>query len=183
MPEYRRIWIEGGTFFFTLVTYQRRPFLTEPLSRELLHAAWENVNRRFPFTTQAICLLPDHLHCIWSLPENDRNYALRWGEIKKIFTKTWHKQIGKTWPDEFSRLKRGEGAIWQRRFWEHAIRDEQDYENHLNYIHYNPVKHRLVKSPKDWPWSSFHRYVQQGFYDRDWGADVAEEYRGINLGE
>lgn len=183
MPEYRRVYLEGGTFFFTLVTYQRRPFLTEPISRELLHAAWKQVVQRYPFTTQAVCLLPDHLHCIWTLPQNDNNYSLRWGEIKKIFTKTWHKQIGKTWPDEISRLKRGEGAIWQRRFWEHAIRDTQDYQNHLHYIHYNPVKHGLVKSPRDWPWSSFHRYVQLEFYDRDWGADGTEGFIRLNGGE
>ena len=132
MLEYRRSWFEGGTFFFTLVTYQRGRLLIDKRSRDILHAAWEDVNQRYPFSTNSICLMPDHLHCIWTLPENDRNYSLRWGEIKKIFTKTWHKQIGETWPDEPSRQKRGEGAIWQRRFWEHTIRDEEDYERHMD---------------------------------------------------
>lgn len=169
MPQYRRSKIEGGTYFFTVVTYHRRPFLTTDEARAALHFAWLNVEQRYPFTTNAICLLPDHLHCIWTLPEGDSNYSLRWGEIKKIFSKMYLPHVKANELLSESRLKRGEAAVWQRRFWEHTIRDLHDFNRHLDYIHYNPVKHGLVHSVSDWPWSSFHRYVQLGFYDRSWG--------------
>ena len=179
MPEYRRSIIPGGTFFFTVVTYHRLPILTTPKSREILHSAWENVKDRFPFTTDAICLMPDHLHCIWTLPEGGANYSLRWGEIKKLFTKAYLKQVGPGKQRNESRQKRGEAAIWQRRFWEHTIRDLDGYNRHMDYIHYNPVKHGLVKNVIDWPWSSFHRFVKAGYYESRWGSDSGKMNLGI----
>ena len=170
MPEYRRSKIEGGTYFFTVVSHNRLPIFTTPRSRNLLHAAWQDVKKRFPFTDDAICLLPEHIHCIWTLPEGDSNYSLRWREIKRLFTKSYLTESGPGEQRSQSRIKRREAAIWQRRFWEHAIRDQDDFNLHLDYIHYNPVKHGLVSNPKDWQWSSFLRYVRIGTYEIDWGT-------------
>ena len=145
MPQYRRSNLAGGTFFFTVVTFNRKPILINEASRHLLHDAWVDTKKRFPFKTEALCLLPDHIHFIWSLPENDTNYSVRIKEIKRLFTKSYLVLIG---PGEFrneSHKKQGEAAIWQRRFWEHTIRDQEDYQNHLDYIHFNPVKHGLVE--------------------------------------
>ncbi|PKN96167.1 MAG: transposase [Chloroflexi bacterium HGW-Chloroflexi-5] len=172
MPEYRRFRVEGGIYFFTVVTYHRRPILIEPIARKLLRNAWEDTQRRFPFETIAICLLPDHFHCIWKLPERDSNYAIRWKEIKYRFTVGYLKEIGPGEERNKSRQKRQEAAIWQRRYWEHTIDSEEDFENHFDYIHYNPLKHGLVKKAVDWEWSSFHRYVKEGIYDANWvGGD------------
>ena len=162
MPEYRRSWVEGGTFFFTVVTYHRQPILTTIEGRKLLRSAWENVRERFPFTIDAVCLLPDHIHCIWVLPDGDANYSIRWKEIKRLFTRSYLDQVGPGEIRNASRLSRGEAAIWQRRFWEHTIRDEEDLNRHRDTIHYNPVKHGLVKRVSAWRWSSFHRYVRIG---------------------
>lgn len=169
MPEYRRSHVKGGTFFFTLVTYLRKSILIEPQSIAILHTVWEDVQTKHPFHTDAIYLLPDHIHCIWTLPEDDADYSLRWKEIKRIFTHRYVYQTGPKITPTDSRQKRLESTIWQRRFWEHTIRDEKDLENHLNYIHYNPVKHGLVTKPVDWEWSSFRYFVKGGAYDKDWG--------------
>lgn len=168
MPEYRRFKVSGGYYFFTVVTYQRLPILTGDSSRTLLHNAWQDTQIRFPFETIAICLLPDHLHCIWKLPENDANYSVRWKEIKRLFTKGYLQEIGPGGVRNESRQKRGEAAIWQRRFWEHTLSDEIDLETHIDYIHYNPIKHGYVKKAADWPWSSFKRFVGKGIYDLEW---------------
>jgi len=180
MPEYRRSFIPGGTYFFTLVTYHRAPILTSSASRYFLREAWLNVQDRYHFTTLAVCLLPDHLHSIWTLPEGDQDYSLRWREIKRIFTLRYLESMGPDEPRNASRLKRGEAAIWQRRFWEHTIRDEADLNRHIDYIHYNPVKHGLVGRACDWPWSSFSRYVQSRRYEPDWGQ--AGDPISVNFG-
>ena len=172
MPDYRRAKLAGGTFFFTVVTFNRLPILTGEMARKLLHDAWVDTRDRFPFQTEAVVLLPDHLHTIWTLPEGDANFSVRWKEIKRLFTKGYLQQIGPGEHRNESRQKRGEAAVWQRRFWEHTLRDETDLNRHLDYIHYNPVKHGLVKKAVDWPWSSFHRYVQMGFYTLDWGEEM-----------
>jgi putative transposase len=151
MPNYRRSREEGSIYFFTVVTYQRLPLFTDTVSRKILHVAWSDTQQRFPFETMAICLLPDHLHCLWRLPEGDANFPIRWKEIKRLFTKGYVKDIGPGEVRNESRQKRHEAAIWQRRFWEHTIFDENDFEFHLDYIHYNPIKHGYVKCAKDWP--------------------------------
>ena len=173
MPNYRRLKIAGGIYAFTVVTYQRLPIFAEKEAREILRDAWDDVGKRFPFTTDAICVLPDHVHCMWSLPEGDANYSVRWKEIKRVFSKVYQRQVRLMDSDNESRMVRKEAGIWQRRFWEHAIRDEVDLYHHFDYIHFNPVKHGYVKNVRDWPWSSFHRFVQLGLYDKDWGSDVS----------
>ena len=170
MPEYRRSLVEGGAYFFTVVTYHRQPILANETARNILHQAWKTVNDRLPFETIAVCLLPEHIHCIWRLPEGDANYAVRWKEIKTRFTRRYLKEVGPGSERNASRQKRGEAAIWQRRFWEHTIESEDDLEAHLDYIHYNPVKHGLVDRAFDWPYSSFGRYVKEGIYARDWAG-------------
>jgi len=142
-----------------------------------------DVRKRFPFTTDAVCLLPEHIHCIWTLPDRDINYSVRWKEIKRLFTKSYLDQIGPGDIRSESRVRRGEAAIWQRRFWEHTIRDQTDLCRHLDYIHYNPVKHELVQTVSDWPWSSFHRYVKMGYYETNWGEAVRQEVKDMVCGE
>ena len=166
--EYRRVTIKGSTYFFTVVTYNRRPFLSHPANIELLRQAFRYTMQRHPMKIDAVVLLPDHLHSIWTLPEDDRNYSLRWRLIKGYFSR--YCQDADYDITSTSRQSKQERAFWQRRFWEHLIRDTQDFVNHIEYIHYNPVKHGLVAAPKDWEYSSFHRYVRDGLYDKMWGA-------------
>ncbi len=165
--QYRRAKIEGATYFFTVVTHNRRRFLTQPENIDLLRESFRYVMAKSPFTIDAISILPDHLHCIWTLPEGDADFSSRWRSIKSYFSRKCDVQYQGQISE--SRQKKQEKAIWQRRFWEHLIRDEEDYINHVDYIHYNPVRHGLVKAVKDWQYSSFHRYVKQGIYDENWG--------------
>lgn len=167
MSWYRRANFPGGLYFFTVITHQRRPFLTDPLARNCLRYAWRRVAHDHPFELIAVCLLPDHLHCIWRLPPDDNDFSTRWSRIKAHFTRQYLQRGGREGIRNPSRQKRTEAAIWQRRFWEHQIRDEQDLQRHLDYIHYNPVKHALVTEAQDWPWSTYHRFVKQGIYQPD----------------
>lgn len=166
--QYRRKKIAGGTYFFTVVTHNRRQFLCEPENIELLRNAFRSVMQRHPFTLDAIVILPEHLHCIWTLPDGEDNFSTRWRLIKDHFSRKCSPQY---WGESStSRQKKQEKAIWQRRFWEHHIQDEDDYIHHVEYIHYNPVKHGLVQYAKEWEYSSFERYVRSGIYNLDWGA-------------
>ena len=166
--QYRRAKTPGASYFFTIVTHNRRPLLCEPENINLLREAFRYVMKKHPIKIDAIVILPDHLHCIWTLPENDADFSTRWRLIKSYFSRQCHDYYqGKM---NQSRQQKREKAIWQRRFWEHQIRDDRDFINHVEYIHYNPVKHELVKSPKDWQYSSFSRYVESGVYDAMWGA-------------
>jgi putative transposase len=172
MPQYTRAVYRGGTYFFTLVTFERRPFLTTPLARRCLRSAWREAAGKWPFYLHALCLLPDHLHCILTLPEQDSNYSLRWRRMKGIFTRLYRREENiEEIPQSLSRVKRGEMPVWQRRFWEHVIRDDEDLRRHVEYIHYNPVKHGYAKHAVDYPWSTFRRYVQKGLYACDWGGN------------
>ena len=153
MPEYRRVFLKGGIFFITIVTYNRIPLFLNSKARRFLHKAWVDVAGRFPFTTDAICLLPDHIHVLMRLPDGDEDYPMRIREIKRLFTKDYLGDIGPGAPRNESRQKKNEAAIWQRRYWEHVIRDENDLRHHMDYIHYNPVKHGLVHSVVEWQWS------------------------------
>jgi putative transposase len=135
-----------------------------------LHEAWRTARERYPFTTQALCLLPDHLHCIWSLPDDDDDYSTRWGFIKGVFSRRYVEFGGADGHRSESRRKRGEAGLWQRRFWEHRIRDPGDFRRHVDYIHFNPVRHGYVSSAREWPWSTLHRHVRAGFYDPEWGT-------------
>jgi putative transposase len=128
------------------------------------------VRAKSPFRTLAIVVLPDHLHCVWSLPRDDSDFSGRWRWIKGAFTEHWLSAGGTEAATSVSRIRRGEHGVWQRRFWEHQIQDEVDLERHVDYIHYNPVKHGYVARPSDWPWSSFSRHVRLGQYAADWGS-------------
>jgi putative transposase len=166
--QYRRVKVKGGTYFFTLVTHNRQPFLTQPENIALLRKAFHYVMQKHPFTIDAIVILPEHLHCIWTLPSSDADYSLRWRLIKSYFSRKCDlKYQGER---SISRQKKQEKAIWQRRYWEHLIKDEQDFINHVDYIHYNPVRHGLVTMAKDWQYSSFDRYVEKGIYEKNWGV-------------
>jgi len=176
--KYRRAKVKGGTYFFTVVTHKRVKIFAQSDTVELLRQAFRKVKERHPFKIDAFVLLPDHLHCIWTLPQGDADFSTRWRLIKSDFS----RQIGLVgWVERrnptntttsASRLRKNEKSIWQRRFWEHLIRNDEDLKKHVEYIHYNPVKHGLTKTPGDWDYSSFHRYVEKGIYDIRWGAGV-----------
>jgi len=171
MTDYRRATVEGGCYFFTVVTYDRREFLTEPLARSCLRDAWKQARQQSPFEVVAVCSLPDHLHCVWRLPEDDCDFSLRWARIKAVFTRQYLAGGGAELTQGRSRTGKRERGIWQRRFWEHRIRDATDLRHHIDYIHYNPVKHGLVTQVEDWPWSSYHRFARTGDYpDQYWQA-------------
>jgi putative transposase len=175
MKEYRRWYVAGGTYFFTVVTHLRRRFLVEESSRSILHDVFVEARLRWPFEIPAIVLLPEHLHAIWTLPRADDDYPTRWAWIKKEFTKRWLESGGFDGPISVQRRKRKRRGVWRVRFWEHTIDSEHDFDRHFDYIHYNPVKHGHVDSPRDWPWSSFHRWVKAGVYNADWGRKNAGE--------
>jgi putative transposase len=183
MPEYRRVYIEGGTYFITMVTFDRQPIFNGSNARIILRHAWNNVSRRLPFITVAFCLLPDHLHTIMTLPEGDANYSMRIREIKRIFTRFYLAENPCQSPRSTSRNRKHEATVWQRRFWEHTILDEEDLNHHIDYIHFNPVKHGLVKNVSDWEWSSFHRYVKMGYFDVNWGSDYSISNDPSNYGD
>ena len=166
MPNYRRAWIPGGTYFFTVNLLQR--YNNNLLVKNINHfrQVLRSVKNRHPFKIHAWVVLPDHMHCVIELPEGDIDYATRWRLIKMEFSKA----IPNTERRSEVRMRRGERGIWQRRYWEHAIRDENDYRAHVDYVHINPLKHGLVKAVKDWPYSTFHRMVEKGFYPYDWAG-------------
>ena len=152
MSNYRRTNILGGTYFFTVVTHDRAPIFINEWRVEVMRQAFRKVMAVHPFQIDAIVVLPEHLHCIWRMPDGDADYSSRWREIKKAAS----RQIDTTTNN------RNERMVWQRRFWEHAIRDEADWRKHMDYIHYNPVKHGLVNRPGEWRWSSFGNAVRNG---------------------
>jgi putative transposase len=172
MSNYRRARATGGTYFFTVVAGEQRKILTALESREALRNAINVVKRQYPFTVEAWVLLPEHLHCIWTLPEGDRDYSKRWGLIKAGFSKQTRNALHHNARLTASKQKHRETSVWQRRFLEHSISDEEDFRRHMDYVHYNPVKHGLVNHVKDWPYSTFHRYAAKGVYPEDWGNDV-----------
>jgi putative transposase len=175
MPNYKRRY-GGDAYFFTIVTWHRLAIFNNDKARECHRQAWKIVEERHPFTTLTVCLLPDHIHAIWTLPESDDNYSIRWKEIKRQFTLRYFSESESEYAITESRRKRGEAGIWQRRFGEHTITNSDDLSMHIDYIHFNPVKHGLVKSAREWRWSSFHRYVANGHYDENWGKAI--EYWG-----
>jgi putative transposase len=174
MPRYIRAHVPGGTFFFTVALLERRQrLLTEYIAD--LRNAFASVRAQRPFTIDAAVILPDHLHCIWTLPDGDTNFSGRWHAIKSKFSRSLPK--GESLSAQ--RIAKGERGVWQRRFWEHAIRDEGDFGRHMDYVHYNPVKHGHARRVADWPFSTFHRCVECGLYAPDWGA--ADMVRAMNL--
>jgi len=170
MSDYRRYHVPGGTYFFTLVTFGRAPLFDSAVARQLLGSAMRRGQWRQHASTLAIVLLPDHLHCLWALPPGDADYSGRWKWIKAEFTRQWLTIGGAERALPRSRASERRRGVWQRRFWEHTIRDEDDLARHADYIHYNPVRHGLVSSPRQWPWSSFYRWASLGHYAPDWGS-------------
>ena len=170
MANYRRCYVPGGSFFFTVVTERRAAILANDWARDGLRAAFRDCRQRWPFRVDALVMLPDHLHAIWTLPPDDADYSKRWGAIKKHFTQSWLAAGGNEQPLTDSRHRYRRRGIWQRRFWEQAIRDQRDFECHCDYLHDNPVKHGHVTRVADWPYSSFHRFVANGTYPSDWAG-------------
>ena len=170
MATYRRIWLPGASYFFTINLAERNSrTLTERI--ELLRTAFRYSRSRHPFTIDAIVVLPDHLHTIFSLPEGDADYATRIRLIKTVFSRNLPKFENRS----ASRLSKRERGIWQRRYYEHTLRDDQDYARHVDYIHFNPVKHGHVDRVRDWPYSSFHRFVRQRIYPIDWAGGLEDD--------
>jgi putative transposase len=169
MSRYRRAKIDGGALFFTVTLADRsRDLLVQHVDR--LRESYASVQASYPFETIAICVLPDHLHAIWSLPPGDSDFPLRWSLTKSGFSRGIPGDPRRT----KSKIAKREKGIWQRRYWEHAIRNESDLDGHIDYIHFNPVKHGHVTRVVDWPHSSFHRYVERGLLVSDWGGDMTE---------
>ena len=176
MTNYRRNFRPGGSYFFTLNLADRRlGLLIEHL--HLLRAAFRQTRLRHPFTVEAAVILPDHLHAIWTLPEDDADFARRWRLIKSAFS----RGLPTGEPISASRAGRNERGIWQRRYWEHTLRDEDDFARHLDYIHFNPVKHGHTARVQDWPHSSFRRWVRLRVYSIDWAGDRRDS--GAGFGE
>lgn len=168
MPTFRRAFSPGGTYFFTLVTENRAPILCDDLSRKLLHNAIATCATRGPFTLDAIVLLPDHLHILMTLPHNDTDFSTRISAIKANFTHNFLASGGSEQSRDATRIRKRRRGVWQRWFWEHLIRDQEDLNRHLDYIHYNPVKHGLASCPHAWPHSTFGRFVKDDCYTEDW---------------
>lgn len=171
MTEYRRNFVKGGSYFFTVTLADRgQRLLVDHIIT--LRDAFRQVKAEYPFGLDAVVIMPEHLHCIWTLPAGDADYPDRWRRIKAAFSRRL--------PDcnfrSASKIAKGERGVWQRRYWEHTLRDEEDWQRHMDYIHYNPVKHKHVKQVSDWPHSTFHHYVEIGVYPEDWaGSGVTND--------
>jgi putative transposase len=169
MPNYRRARVPGATYFFTVALAERGGrLLVENIA--LLRDALRATRCDHPFRIDAMVVLPDHLHAVWTLPPGDAGFPTRWRLIKSRFSLA----VPRGERIRPSRAMKGERGIWQRRYWEHLIRDGTDLRNHVDYCHFNPVKHGLVARVGDWPYSTFHRYVRAGMYPWEWAADVSE---------
>ena len=175
MTEYRRFYIPKAMWFFTVNLAERRNNRLLVENIELLRDAFRYVKQRKQFEINAIVIMPDHLHCIWTLPENDGDYSVRWNLLKGYFS----RKIPNSERISESRQKRRERGLWQRRFCAHLIEDQDDLNRHIDYIHWNPVKHNHAKNVIDWPYSSFHRYLKQGIYTHDWGNHEKYDLKGI----
>ena len=173
MTNYRRSRVAGATYFFTVNLAERsQSLLIEHVAS--LRTAFRNVRVGHPFAVDAIVVLPDYLHAVWTLLPDDSDFALRWRLVKSTFS----RGLPHTERRSASRQAKHERGIWQRRYWEHLIRDDADFSRHVDYIHMNPVKHGLVNRVADWPHSSFHRYVNAGILPIDWAGDTAFEEVG-----
>lgn len=180
MAIYRRFHTAGATWFFTLTAEGRRPLLVGPDSMHWIRRAAAEVRGRYPFELIAWVVLPDHLHALVNLPDSDCDYAKRISIFKRIVSKRLASRT--TAPLCNSMRTRRENGVWQRRFWEHMVRNQVDLQRHLDYIHFNPVRHGLAGNATGWPHSSIHRYVESGMVAKDWAAKVGDE-RERSFGE
>ena len=181
MSDFRRLFIPSGTYFFTLKSENNAPIFNEPQSIDWLNDAIDETQTEFPFEVHAEVILPDHLHMIWSLPTSDVDYPIRWNKLKSGFTQRYLAASKTEQPRPPSRIRVRRRGVWQRRYWEHTIKDETDFERHFDYIHWNPVKHGYATAPRDWPHSSFHRWVEKGVYDINWGHGLEQSHRHLRL--
>ncbi len=170
MPRYRRARGTGGTYFFTVVSFRRQAILCDAAVREALREGIDKTRQHYPFEINAWVLLPDHLHCLWTLPEGDANFSARWAKIKRHVSLVCGEDYKRVEHLSDSRKKHRDSSLWQRRFWEHKIRDQDDFNRHVDYIHHNPVKHGLCEQAIQWPYSTLHRYVREGKCLVDWAA-------------
>ncbi|NOQ63446.1 MAG: transposase [Methyloprofundus sp.] len=168
--QYRRFYQPGARYFFTVVTANRKPLLIENINR--LRVAFKTCKERYPFEIDAIVVLPDHLHTLWRLPEGDADFSKRWMVIKRQFSSGLPRE-----DTSASKIKKREKGIWQRRFWEHCIRNEDEWRRYMDYIHFNPVKHGYVNNPADWKHSSFAKAVEQGWYAPN--VVIKDDFDGI----
>jgi putative transposase len=176
MSYYRRSQTPGATYFFTVNTYRRQRILTHPDVMDALRTALRGVRLQHPFKIDAMVVFPDHLHAIWTLPPGDAHFAIRWSIIKRKISQAARHLVGQT--QSASRERRREIDFWQRRYWEHQIRDDADFDRHVNYVHFNPVKHGHVNRVRDWPYSTFHRYVRLEMCSSDWAGGGVDEAGG-----
>jgi len=167
VPKYRRNY-DGDCFFFTVVTRERMDVFDRAENRRFLSDAIDAARQRWPWEMTAIVLLPDHIHMLWRMKLSDTNYSRRISHIKRLFTRAYLAAGGKEMDVPEGQERKRHRGVWQRKFWEHTIRDARDFQMHMDYIHVNPVKHGFVERPADWPWSSFHRYVREEWYEPDW---------------
>jgi putative transposase len=174
VPEYRRAHLPGSTVFLTLITYRRDKLFSVPTNITRLRAVCSLTISERPFIIDAAVILPEHIHFLWTLPPDDSDYSYRVGRIKVLFTRALRGVNNLPENVSESRRKHRESDVWQRRFYEHTIRDEVDLRKHLDYLHFNPVKHGLVKCVHDWEYSSFHRGIRRGEYDRQWGCQCGD---------
>jgi putative transposase len=170
MPNYRRLYVPGGTVFLTVVTHERRPLFEDPNNMVRLRKAAQTVMDEMPFDFEAAVILHDHFHVLWTLPERDTDYSKRIGRLKVEFTQLLHGCNALPVDVSASRHKHRESNVWQRRFMEHTIKVEQDFADHLHYIHYNAVKHGYVTCPHAWPYSSFEKWIARGVYTQKWAC-------------
>ncbi len=175
MSHYRRARTPGGSFFFTVVTERRQKILTNADVRCALREGIQQVRQTLPFNIDGWVLLPDHMHCIWTLPADDADFSTRWRMVKRHVTVACGKHYFRPELMTARRTEKQCGTLWQPRYWEHCLREDEDVRAHLDYLHWNPVKHGLVEHVAEWPWSSFHRYAASGVYSRDWGGSVAND--------
>ena len=173
MPNYRRNRVMGGTYFFTANLLDRQSDLLVRYIDSLREAV-RNVREKHPFYIDAWVVLPEHTHCVWTLPPDDSDFPTRWMEIKMLFS----AQIPKETASHSDRQRKRERNIWQQRYWEHTIRDDRDYAAHVNYCYVNPLKHGLVRHVRDWPHSSFHRDARSGLYSEDWCGNILDMEAG-----
>lgn len=181
MSNYKRLNTKGGTYFFTLVSFRRRQILCDKSMLQAMRDAVKQVRENYPFEIIAWVTLPDHIHAIWTLPNDDCDYGKRWGLIKRDVSAQCAEYEAPLEMLSLSNIKRNEKGIWQRRFWAHEIKSDIDFEKHMDYIHFNAVKHGLVENVMDWRYSTFHKYCAAGLYSSDWGGLIFNGEYGENV--
>ena len=179
MADYLRTYLNGGTYFFTVVTCLRFPIFKQEAAVNLLNDCFLGIMKEHPFKIDAIVIMPDHLYTILTLPDEDSGFSIHWKQIKGTFSRNYLGE--KVRNGTKSMMTKNEKGVWQRRFWEHTIRNQEDFNRHCDYIHYNPVKHGLVHSPSEWKFSSFRKFVEKGLYNGDWGKVVRKRFDGYGF--